>query len=145
MKSKSITFYRYILSYALVLFLPIVFLFTLFNSFLLDRYKQEIADNSTRLLTQIQENMDTQLEQLINISYMIQNNAVVNLRTNEGDVVAARKAVDTLSVLHSISSLPDYLITYRSGTEYCFTSSSRIRPEKLFSDQLVYAGHTPPR
>ena len=65
MKSKSITFYRYILSYALVLFLPIVFLFTLFNSFLLDRYKQEIADNSTRLLTQIQENMDTQLEQLI--------------------------------------------------------------------------------
>ena len=142
MKSKSITFYRYILSYALVLFLPIVFLFTLFNSFLLDRYKQEIADNSTRLLTQIQENMDTQLEQLINISYMIQNNAVVNLRTNEGDVVAARKAVDTLSVLHSISSLPDYLITYRSGTEYCFTSSSRIRPEKLFSDQLVYAGHT---
>ena len=96
MKSKSITFYRYILSYALVLFLPIVFLFTLFNSFLLDRYRQEISDNSTRLLTQIQENMDTQLEQLVNISYMIQNNAVVNLRTNEGDVVAARKAVDTL-------------------------------------------------
>ena len=82
MKSKSITFYRYILSYALVLFLPIVLLFTLFHSFLLDRYKQDISDNSTRLLTQIQENMDTQLEQLVNISFMIQNNAVVNLRTN---------------------------------------------------------------
>ena len=142
MKSRSITFYRYILSYALVLFLPVAVLFTLFNSFLLDRYKQEITDSSTRLLTQMQENLDTQLEQLINISFMIQNNAVVNLRTNEGDVVAARKAVETLGVLHSVSSLPDYLIAYRSGTDYCFTSSSRIRPEKLFSDQLVYAGHT---
>ncbi len=142
MKSKSRTFYRYILSYALVLFLPIVILFTLFSSVLFDRYRQEITDSNTRLLAQMQENLDTQLEQLINISFMIQNNAVVNLRTNEGDVVAARKAVDTLGVFHSVSSLPDYLITYRSGTDYCFTSSSRIRPEKLFSDQLVYANHT---
>ena len=142
MKSKSRTFYRYILSYALVLFLPIVILFTLFSSVLFDRYRQEITESNTRLLAQMQENLDTQLEQLINISFMIQNNAVVNLRTNEGDVVAARKAVDTLGVFHSVSSLPDYLITYRSGTDYCFTSSSRIRPEKLFSDQLVYANHT---
>ena len=141
-KGRSRTFYRYILSYALVLFLPIAVLFTLFGSFLADRYNQEIADSSTRLLTQMQENLDTQLEQLVNISFMIQNNAVVNLRTNEGDVVAARKAVDTLNVLHSVSSLPEYLITYRSGTEYCFTSSSRIRPEKLFTNQLVYQNHT---
>lgn len=142
MKNKSRTFYRYILSYALVLFLPIAILFSLFSSFLFDRYRQEITDSNTRLLAQMQENLDTQLEQLINISFMIQNSAVVNLRTNEGDVVAARKAVDTLNVLHSVSSLPDFLITYRSGTDYCFTTSSRIRPEKLFADQLVYAHHT---
>ena len=142
MKSKSRTFYRYILSYALVLFLPVAVLFTLFSSFLFDRYSQEIADSNARLLTQMQENLDTQLEQLVNISFMIQNNAVVNLRANEGDVVAARKAVDTLNVLHSVSSLPDFLITYRSGTDYCFTASSRIRPETLFTSQLVYARHT---
>ena len=142
MKSKSKTFYRYILSYALVLFLPIAVLFTLFSSFLFDRYGHEISESNTRLLSQAREDMDARLEQLINISFMIQNNAVVNLRTNEGDVVAARQAVDTLNVLHSVSSLPDYLITYRSGTDYCFTSSSRIRPEKLFSDQLVYAHHS---
>ena len=142
MKSKSKTFYRYILSYALVLFLPVAVLFTLFNSFLFDRYSHEIAESSSRLLGQMQENLDTQLEQLVNISYMIQNNSVVNLRTNEGDVVAARKAVETLGVLHSVSSLPDHLVTYRSGTDYCFTSSSRISPEKLFTSQLVYANHT---
>ena len=142
MKSKSKTFYRYILSYALVLFLPVAVLFTLFSSFLFDRYSHEIAESSSRLLGQMQENLDTQLEQLVNISYMIQNNSVVNLRTNEGDVVAARKAVETLGVLHSVSSLPDHLVTYRSGTDYCFTSSSRISPEKLFTSQLVYASHT---
>lgn len=142
MRNKSGTFYRYILSYALVLFLPVAVLFVLFNSFLLDRYSQEIAESNDRLLSQMRENVDTQLEQLVNISYMIQNNSVVNLRTNEGDVVAARKAVDTLGVLHSVSTLPEFLIAYRSGTEYCFTSSSRIKPELLFSNQLVYSRHT---
>ena len=141
-KSRSRTFYRYILSYALVLILPVALLFMLSYSFLTDRYSQEIKENNAMLLTQTQENLDTQMEQLINISYMIQNNSVVNLRANEGDVVAARKAVETLNVLHSVSSLPDTLIAYRSGTDYCFTPSSRIRPDKLFSEQLVYAGHT---
>ena len=78
-------------------------------------------------------------------SYLVisqQNNAVLNLRTNEGDVVAARKATTTLSVLNSVSSLSDFLFTYRSGTDYCFTSSSRITPEKLFGEQLVYSAHT---
>ena len=62
MKSKSRTFYRYILSYALVLFLPVAVLFTLSGSFLSDRYSQEIADSNARLLAQMQENLDTQLE-----------------------------------------------------------------------------------
>ena len=42
MKSKSRTFYRYILSYALVLILPVAVLFTLFSSFIFDLYRQEI-------------------------------------------------------------------------------------------------------
>ena len=58
MKSKSKTFYRYILSYALVLFLPVAVLFTLFSSFLFDRYSHEIAESSSRLLGQMQENLE---------------------------------------------------------------------------------------
>ena len=139
---KSKTFYRYILSYALVLILPVALLFGMSYSYLIDRFSHEISESNTRLLSQAREDMDARLEQLINISYMVQNNAVLNLRTNEGDVVAARKATNTLSVFNSVTSLSDFLITYRSGTDYCFTSSSRIRPEKLFGEQLVYSGHT---
>ena len=142
MKRRSKTFYRYILSYALVLILPVALLFGMSYSYLIDRYSQEISDSNTRLLSQARDDLDTRLEQLINISYMVQNNAVLNLRTNEGDVVAARKATNTLSVFNSVSSLSDFLITYRSGTDYCFTSSSRIRPETLFGEQLVYSAHT---
>ena len=105
MKKRSKTFYRYILSYALVLILPVALLFGMSYSYLIDRYSQEISDSNTRLLTQAQEDLDTRLDQLVNIAYMVQNNAVLNLRTNEGDVVAARKATTTLSVLNSVSSL----------------------------------------
>ena len=142
MKKRSKTFYRYILSYALVLILPVALLFGMSYSYLIDRCIQEISDSNTRLLSQAQEDLDGRLEQLINIAYMVQNSAVLNLRTNEGDVVAARRATNTLSVFNSVSSLSDILITYRSGTDYCFTSSSRIRPEKLFGEQFVYAAHT---
>lgn len=142
MKSKSKTFYRYFLSYALVLILPVALLFLLSYTSLLNRFSAEIAESNTGMLTQMQENLDARLEQLINVAYMIQNDSVINNRTNEGDVVAARKAVQTLAVFHSVTSLPDLIITYRSGTDYCFTSTSRIRPEKLFSEQLVYRSHT---
>ena len=142
MKSKSRTFYRYILSYALVLILPVALLFLFSYSFLLNRYSQEIAGSNAQVLSQMQESLDTQLEQLINISYMIQNNSVVNLRTNAGDVVAAREAVQTLGMYNSVATLPDVIITYRSGTDYCFTSTARIRYDKLFSEQLAYASHT---
>ena len=129
MKKRSKTFYRYILSYALVLILPVALLFGMSYSYLIDRFSQEISDSNTRLLSQAKEDLDSRLDQLINVSYMVQNNAVLNLRTNEGDVVAARKATNTLSVFNSVSSLSDFLITYRSGTDYCVTSASRIRPE----------------
>ena len=142
MKSRSRIFYRYIVSYALVLILPVALVFLLSYSILTDRFSREITDSNARLLSQVQENLDAQLEQLVSIAYMIQNESVVNLRTNEGDVVAARRAVNTLSVFNSVSSLTDNLITYRSGTDYCFTASARIHPEKLFGDQLVFAHHT---
>ena len=142
MKSKSKTFYRYFLSYALVFMLPAALVFLLSYTSLLNRFSAEISERNTGMLTQMQENLDNQLDQLINIAYVIRNDSVINNRTNEGDVVAARKAVQTLSVFHSITSLPDLIITYRSGTEYCFTSTSRIRPEKLFTEQLVYSAHT---
>ena len=142
MKSRSKTFYRYFLSYALVLILPVALLFLLSYTSLLNRFSAEIAESNTGMLTQMQENLDARLEQLINVAYMIQNDSIINSRTNEGDVVAARKAVQTLSVFHSVTSLPDLIITYRSGTDYCFTSTSRIRPEKLFSEQLIYTAHT---
>ena len=121
MKKRSKTFYRYILSYALVLILPVALLFGMSYSYLIDRFSKEISESNTRLLSQAQEDLDARIEQLINISYMVQNNAVLNLRTNEGDVVAARKATNTLAVFNSVTSLSDFLITYRSGTDYCFT------------------------
>ena len=142
MKGKSKTFYRYILSYALVLILPVALLFLFSYSFLLNRFSLEITQRNALLLSQVQDSFDTQLEQLINISYVIQNTSLLNTRTIDGDIVAARSAVQTLSMYNSITTLPETIITYRSGTNACYTSTAMITPEKLFSQQLVYDNHT---
>ena len=49
MKKRSKTFYRYVLSYALVLILPVALLFGMSYSYLIDRFSQEISDSNTRL------------------------------------------------------------------------------------------------
>ena len=46
MKKRSKTFYRYILSYALVLILPVALLFGMSYSYLIDRFSQEISDST---------------------------------------------------------------------------------------------------
>ena len=70
MKKRSKTFYRYVLSYALVLILPVALLFGMSYSYLIDRFSQEISDSNTRLLSQAKEDLDSRLDQLINVSYM---------------------------------------------------------------------------
>ena len=90
MKSKSKTFYRYFLSYALVLILPVALLFLLSYTSLLNRFSAEIAESNTGMLTQMQENLDARLEQLINVAYMIQNDSVINTKSGEAPLGAPR-------------------------------------------------------
>lgn len=140
MRSKG--FLRYMLSYLLVLLLPLLLFFFSFAATITEQYRTEIVKSNARTLKQIQENLDGHMEQLIKLAYMIQQDSAVQPSKIAGDITSQRKAVSQLSTYNSILSLPEMIIVYRSGDDYCYTSSSVITPKKLLQEQFVYENHS---
>lgn len=139
---RNRTFLRYIISYALVLILPFLSVYFIFNSEIIRRYSEESAEQDNSMLVQLRETLDTDLQQLFNLSYVIQNTSSLNPKNIGENVISRRAAVSVLSTYNSITTLPETVIIYRSGDGICYTSTTAISPEKLFGQQAVYTNHT---
>lgn len=142
MRFRSKTFLRYILSYSVVLFLPLLILCLAFYSALMGRFTEEIADSNTRAIAQVQKNFDSQMEQIIQLSYLIQNDASLHPAKIGNDIMAARQAVSTLSTYKSITTLPEIVMVYAEGGELIFSNSGVLTPQRFFEQQYLYANHT---
>ena len=138
---KNRTFLRYIVSYALVLMIPFLSVSLIFDQAMVRRYKEELTAGDTHLLTRLQDSLDANLQQLFNLAYVIQNTSSLNPKNIGDDVIARRDAIALLGTYHSILSLPEVILVYRSGDEVCYTGTTAITPQKLFEQQLVYAEH----
>jgi len=139
---RSKTFLRYILSYSVVLFLPLLILCLAFYSALMGRFTEEIADSNTRAITQVQKNFDSQMEQIIQLSYLIQNDASLHPAKIGNVIMSARQAVATLSTYKSITTLPEIVMVYAEGGELIFSNSGVLTPERFFEQQYLYSNHT---
>ena len=142
MRFRSKTFLRYILSYSVVLFLPLLILCLAFYSALMGRFTEEIADSNTRAIAQVQKNFDSQMEQIIQLSYLIQNDASLHPAKIGDDIMAARQAVATLSTYKSITTLPEMIMVCAEGGELIFSNSGVHTPERFFEQQYLYSNHT---
>lgn len=142
MRYRSKTFLRYILSYSVVLFLPLTILCLAFYSALVARFTDEIADSNTRAIAQVQKNFDSQMEQIIQLSYLIQNDASLHPAKIGSDIMAARQAVSTLSTYKSITTLPEIVMVYAEGSELIFSNSGVLTPQRFFEQQYLYSNHT---
>lgn len=139
---RSKTFIRYVFSYALILFLPLLFLCLVFYSVLMDRYTEEITQSNSRVLTQVQERFDEQLEQMILLSYLIQNNASLHPSAIGEDIVAARSAVNTLNIYKGMTTLPELILVAAEDSESLYTNTGVLSKERFFTQQYVYGNHT---
>ena len=135
-------FLRYVLSYALVLFLPIFLLYFYFDGAIIRRYSEEMTNTDSSMLLQLRDTVDAKFQQLFNLAYVIQNTSSLNPKNIGGDIVARRNAIALLGTYNSIAELPESIIVYRSGDDVCYTGTTAITPEKLFGQQMVYSAHS---
>lgn len=129
MMLRSKTFLRYMLSYALVLFLPMLVLCMVFYFAALDRFTEEVTLSNSRALEQVQEGFDAQLEQIVHLSYLIQNNASLHPAAIGSDIMAARSAVNTLSTYKSITTLPELIMVYAENSDMLYTNAGVLSLE----------------
>ncbi len=139
---RSKTFIRYMLSYALVLFLPLLLLCLVFYTALMSKFTEEITQSNTRVLTQVQERFDEQLEQMILLSYLIQNNASLHPASIGNDIVAARSAVNTLNIYKGMTTLPEVIMVAAEDSGSIYTNTGVLSTERFFNQQYVYTHHT---
>lgn len=139
---RNKTFLRYIVSYALVLFLPLFLLFFAFYSSLVNRFTEEITQSNTRALTHVQESFDDQISQIVQLSYVIQNNSALQPTAIDNDIMASRSAVSTLNTYKSMSTLPEIIMVCSEGGNTIYTNTGVLTPERFFSQQYVYSHHT---
>lgn len=135
-------FLRYVVSYALVLFLPIFLLYFYFDGAIIRRYSDEMTATDSSMLIQLRDTVDAKFQQLFNLAYVIQNTSALNPKNIGTDIVARRNAIALLGTYNSIAELPESIIVYRSGDDVCYTGTTAITPEKLFGQQMVYSGHS---
>ena len=139
---RNRTFLRYLVSYALVLILPFLSVYLIFDNAMVRRYSEERTDSDSRMLSDLRDTLDGDLQQMFNLSYVIQNTSSLNPKNIGEDVIARRNAIALLGTYSSILTLPDTVIVYRSGDNYCYTGTTSITPQKLLGEQLVYEEHS---
>ena len=139
---RSKTFLRYILSYALILFLPLLMLCAAFYSALLAQFTTEVTQSNAHILTQVQERFDEQLEQIVQLSYIIQNNSTLHPAVVQEDIVTARSAVSTLSSYKSMTALPELIMVCAEDSDVLYTNTGVLSPERFFTQQYIYSHYT---
>ena len=139
---RSKTFLRYILSYSLILFLPLLLLCLGFYTSLLSKFTEEITQSNNRVLTQVQERFDEQLEQLVLLSYLIQNNSALHPASIGSDIIAARNAVSTLSTYKGMTTLPEVIMVATQSSDLLYTNTGVLSQDRFFNQQYVYNHHT---
>lgn len=107
MKNKKI-FYRFIISYTVVLIIPILLISILINTQMANNLKDQTADFTIGILTQIRDMMDSRFKDLNNISSQISVNPRLSPLLSSDDI---SQVENFPTVTSAITELQNYKVT----------------------------------
>lgn len=131
-KPTSRLFYQYIVSYLLILMLPVLVIGFVAYSYFLQLMKEEIIRSNLTVLNQVKDTIDTKLSELGNIAVHISANPHLSPYTATKNAFNEMNAISELRNYASANSfVSDILLYYRGG-------------DKLYSPYSVFAAKTYP-
>lgn len=123
-KKYSKLFYKYLVSYFIILLLPLFVMFNIVNNQFVDILRDEIMINDTNTLNQIRNNIDDKIIQLEKISLLISKNYFLtpyNITNNSFNAMLGIKQLKDYCITHS---LLDEIVLYINGKQVLYGSSS---------------------
>ena len=136
---SSSIFIKYLISYFIILLIPIVFTLLFTYSYFINIFKDEIITNNANMLEYIRNKMDYEIHQLKIISNEIQTNSKLTTYSINNSTIGKMSAINELKNYSIRSDLIEKLILYIYDDKYLYTSSGTYTINS-FTDVYKYNG-----
>lgn len=143
MRHKYHIFIKYLLSYLLVLFLPLVIINGIYGKKVNSVYREEIMSNMQTDLDILSNEFNSQIASMV--STVNQLSLMVNFNTYdfETNPLSARSIMQLLSMYNSTGTFADEIILYLHDDEYLVSNSSTCRADMFTNWMYQYVEKDP--
>lgn len=141
-KSKRL-FLKYLLSYFLVLLVPVVLINMLFSYRFLNTYRQEMFTSTAESLVYVSQTMDGELQNLSDTVSHMQLSIDFHNYDVSGNILNSRMIMNNLSAYATTNPLIDSIALYLRNEDYMIVGNSTSQVE-FFLRKLYSFEHTAP-
>lgn len=135
--------YRYIISYSLVLLLPVLIIGLIAYNFFVQLLEREVTKSNLNMLTQVKDAVDVNMTELNNIAFHISGNTNLTPFHVTQSPYTESNTIAQLRNYVSANQFIDQLVLYFHGHDTLYTPYSTY-DTRTFADKIVgYADWTP--
>lgn len=137
--SESKLFYKYLISYVIVLLIPMLLLIAVFYNSLIKAFYDELAEKNIDMLVQVKNTIDTKLNELWNISVHIESNPELSKFKISENIMSQINVVKVLSSYRFTNSFVEEILLYYHGDDILYSSSGTYNPYSFLN--VIYKYH----
>ena len=141
---KSKVYLKYIISYLVVLIIPVILLSYLIYGKFVNVLTEEVTGNTTRMLYQIRDVVDVRIQEVVDISALIStNNRITPIISNEFYLEENRypevyNAIKELRNYKNSNSLIDSIFIFFKDRDIIVSDTSKYTFKHIFSEAYSY-------
>ncbi len=131
-------YYRFLISYVIMLVLPLLVISIVFYNYLLKEFESELIEKNNSNLEVIRNNVDTQLQELDNIAYQISRSPMFQTSIQNESYAVFIDVINQLYVFNSTNNFIVDLAFYPRHGNLIFTSETSSRIDIYTNDIWNY-------
>ena len=135
---QSTLFLRYLYSYVLVLFLPILIIGMLFFSYFFNIFEDEVIKNHNNELSNIHSAIDTSINELSSLAFQISSNPRLTSYRMLNNPLDTKDGINDLKNYIIANNFIDDVYLYIPGNEMVYSSTRTYTMKQFFENQFIY-------
>lgn len=140
---KNKLFYRYLISYVLIMLIPTIIFTAYINQALLSRLRSQYMEDTAQTLNQFRFSTDKNIAQLQMIRDHILSRTDIVTYKNLENISASRTIISELKKYSVSNPFISDLLFYLEGDSYIYTSGSTYPLDAFFSNNIYYQNWSP--
>lgn len=136
--SMQSTYLRYLVSYILVLFLPLIIIGMFFYSYFFDLFENEVIKNNYSVLESAQTDLDTKINELSSLSFQILNNPRLTSYRMLNSPLDTKDGINDLKNYIIANNFIEDIYLYIPANKMIYSSTRTYTMAQFFNQHFVY-------